>query len=103
MRKQYIKKYLENNVARNKAFNRNGVRFALPFSIKCDHCKEFSAKNTRYNAMKEILKDRLDCGVEIYRFILKCKKCGGIHTLVTDPEHGMYKAEHGCQNAESIN
>lgn len=77
-------------------FDRHPVRFALPFAVQCLRCKDYAAKNTRHNAHKETLKNVLYCGVEVYRFLIKCKTCQGMYTLVSDPENRGYRTEDAC-------
>jgi len=96
MRKQHIKRFLETKAMRGTGFSRHPVRFSLPFTVQCTRCRGYAAENTRHNAYKETVKGATYCGVEIYRFIIKCKICHGIYTLTSDPENRCYQPEDAC-------
>ncbi|KAI5150333.1 hypothetical protein ENBRE01_1434 [Enteropsectra breve] len=91
--KQFLKKSIESKLVGK---NRRKVRYALPFALKCMACECFYDVSTRVNCFKETIKDELYCGVNICRFIIRCKICRSFFTLLTDPENGCYKIEAGC-------
>lgn len=101
MRKQHIRQFLEAKAMRGAGLGGHPVRFALPFPVQCTRCRGYIAENTRHNAYKETVGGATYCGVEIYRFIVKCRMCHGMYTLASDPENGGYRAEDGCFRVSS--
>lgn len=86
----------KHRISKASGSERHRARFSLPFSVCCLHCRGFMAKYTRFNSHKETIKGHTYCGVAIYRFIIKCKICSRLCTLVTDPANATYTAEEAC-------
>jgi hypothetical protein len=72
------------------------VRMMLPFSIQCNTCGEYMYRGKKFNSKKEDVLDEDYHGIKIFRFYIRCVTCSSEITFKTDPEHGDYKAEHGC-------
>lgn len=100
MRHAHIIKHIENSVI--KKYKRNKVRFCLPFTLRCLNCKTFFSKFTRFNTWKETAAKDPKCGLNIFRFIYKCKECHKAHSILTEPTTGQYKTESGCVEISNI-
>lgn len=85
-----------------KIKNKINTRFCTPFTIKCTNCGDYTYKNKRHNSKQEIIKDEDYCGIKIYRFIFKCRKCKIKLSIKTDPKNGEYVTEDNCIKFEEI-
>ncbi|EAL86046.1 Saf4/Yju2 family protein [Aspergillus fumigatus Af293] len=72
------------------------VRLMAPFSMKCTHCGEYIYKGRKFNARKETT-DQKYLNIPIYRFYIRCTRCSGEITFLTDPKAMDYKAEKGAK------
>ncbi|PYH46268.1 Saf4/Yju2 family protein [Aspergillus saccharolyticus JOP 1030-1] len=72
------------------------VRLMAPFSMKCDKCGEFIYKGRKFNARKETTSEKY-FSIPIYRFYIRCTRCSGEITFVTDPKNMDYRAERGAK------
>ncbi|KAA8642954.1 hypothetical protein EYZ11_001067 [Aspergillus tanneri] len=72
------------------------VRLMAPFSMKCTHCGEYIYKGRKFNARKETTEEKY-FSIPIYRFYIRCTRCSGEITFVTDPKNMDYKAEKGAK------
>ena len=73
------------------------VRMMLPFSIQCSTCGEYMYRGKKFNSRKEDVLEEDYHGIKIFRFYIRCITCASEITFKTDPQHGDYAAEHGCQ------
>ncbi|OQS04152.1 coiled-coil domain-containing protein 94 [Thraustotheca clavata] len=73
------------------------VRMMLPFSIQCATCGEYMYRGKKFNSRKEDVLEEDYHGIKIFRFYIRCVTCASEITFKTDPQHGDYVAEHGCQ------
>ncbi|OQR80759.1 coiled-coil domain-containing protein 94 [Achlya hypogyna] len=73
------------------------VRMMLPFSIQCSTCGEYMYRGKKFNSRKEDVLEEDYHGIKIFRFYIRCITCASEITFKTDPQHGDYVAEHGCQ------
>ncbi|ODV88695.1 hypothetical protein CANCADRAFT_12851, partial [Tortispora caseinolytica NRRL Y-17796] len=78
-----------------KKDNRQSVRLALPYSMRCTACGEFIYKGKKFNAKKEFTNDTY-LGIKIWRFYIRCTHCSGEITFKTDPKNADYVAENGA-------
>jgi hypothetical protein len=67
-----------------------------PFSMKCTQCGEFIYKGRKFNARKETTEEKY-FSIPIYRFYIRCTRCSGEITFVTDPKNMDYRAEKGAK------
>ncbi|KAF9891503.1 hypothetical protein FE257_003970 [Aspergillus nanangensis] len=72
------------------------VRLMAPFSMKCTHCGEYIYKGRKFNARKETTEEKY-FSIPIYRFYIRCTRCSGEITFLTDPKNMDYKAEKGVK------
>ncbi|RAL16806.1 Saf4/Yju2 family protein [Aspergillus homomorphus CBS 101889] len=72
------------------------VRLMAPFSMKCEKCGEFIYKGRKFNARKETTAEKY-FSIPIYRFYIRCTRCSGEITFVTDPKNMDYRAERGAK------
>ncbi|CEN60478.1 CWC16 protein [Aspergillus pseudodeflectus] len=72
------------------------VRLMAPFSMKCTQCGEFIYKGRKFNARKETTEEKY-FSIPIYRFYIRCTRCSGEITFVTDPKNMDYRAEKGAK------
>ncbi|PYI16083.1 mRNA splicing protein Yju2 [Aspergillus japonicus CBS 114.51] len=72
------------------------VRLMAPFSMKCEKCGEFIYKGRKFNARKETTSEKY-FSIPIYRFYIRCTRCSGEITFVTDPKNMDYRAERGAK------
>lgn len=97
MRYGHVQKHIEACMSKSNGSKYVKIRFSLPFLVQCSVCAWYSDKNTRVNAYKEACADTSYCGLEIYRFHIKCKKCKNTFTIMTDPSNRNYKTENNCK------
>ncbi|KAI9035676.1 Saf4/Yju2 family protein [Aspergillus affinis] len=72
------------------------VRLMAPFSMKCTHCGEYIYRGRKFNARKETTEEKY-FSIPIYRFYIRCTRCSGEITFVTDPKNMDYRAEKGAK------
>ncbi|GKZ27581.1 hypothetical protein AbraIFM66951_001175 [Aspergillus brasiliensis] len=72
------------------------VRLMAPFSMKCTKCGEFIYKGRKFNARKETTSEKY-FSIPIYRFYIRCTRCSGEITFLTDPKNMDYRAERGAK------
>ncbi|PYH97424.1 DUF572-domain-containing protein [Aspergillus ellipticus CBS 707.79] len=72
------------------------VRLMAPFSMKCTKCGEFIYKGRKFNARKETTEEKY-FSIPIYRFYIRCTRCSGEITFLTDPKNMDYRAEKGAK------
>ncbi|RAL03082.1 Saf4/Yju2 family protein [Aspergillus ibericus CBS 121593] len=72
------------------------VRLMAPFSMKCTKCGEFIYKGRKFNARKETTSEKY-FSIPIYRFYIRCTRCSGEITFLTDPKNMDYRAEKGAK------
>ncbi|KKK26196.1 hypothetical protein ARAM_007449 [Aspergillus rambellii] len=72
------------------------VRLMAPFSMKCTQCGEYIYRGRKFNARKETTEEKY-FSIPIYRFYIRCTRCSGEITFVTDPKNMDYKAEKGAK------
>ncbi|PWY80431.1 DUF572-domain-containing protein [Aspergillus sclerotioniger CBS 115572] len=72
------------------------VRLMAPFSMKCTKCGEFIYKGRKFNARKETTAEKY-FSIPIYRFYIRCTRCSGEITFLTDPKNMDYRAEKGAK------
>jgi hypothetical protein len=71
------------------------IRMMVPFTMKCDHCKEFIFIGTKFNSRCEKIPGKTNLGLNAYRFYGACKHCKGEFVFRTDPERSDYVLESG--------
>ncbi|KAL2851077.1 CWC16 protein [Aspergillus pseudoustus] len=72
------------------------VRLMAPFSMKCTQCGEYIYRGRKFNARKETTEEKY-FSIPIYRFYIRCTRCSGEITFVTDPKNMDYRAEKGAK------
>ncbi|KAA6406505.1 MAG: mrna splicing yju2 [Lasallia pustulata] len=72
------------------------VRLMAPFSMKCTSCGEFVYRGRKFNARKETTDEKY-YSIAIYRFYIRCTRCGGEITFKTDPKNMDYTCEKGAK------
>ncbi|KAL4926121.1 Saf4/Yju2 family protein [Aspergillus undulatus] len=72
------------------------VRLMAPFSMKCTSCGEYIYRGRKFNARKETTEEKY-FSIPIYRFYIRCTRCSGEITFVTDPKNMDYRAEKGAK------
>jgi hypothetical protein len=74
------------------------VTLSLPVVMQCANadCEHIMAKNTRFQAKKEIVAGADYLGIKIHRFHIRCTACHSAISFRTDPERGRYVVEHGA-------
>ncbi|KAL4886016.1 CWC16 protein [Aspergillus karnatakaensis] len=72
------------------------VRLMAPFSMKCTSCGEYIYRGRKFNARKETTEEKY-FNIPIYRFYIRCTRCSGEITFVTDPKNMDYRAEKGAK------
>ncbi|OJJ06068.1 hypothetical protein ASPVEDRAFT_199673 [Aspergillus versicolor CBS 583.65] len=72
------------------------VRLMAPFSMKCTQCGEFIYRGRKFNARKETTEEKY-FSIPIYRFYIRCTRCSGEITFLTDPKNMDYRAEKGAK------
>jgi Saf4/Yju2 protein len=69
------------------------LRMMLPFTMKCLHCDKFLPIATKFNARSTKVTEEL--GVDVFRFIGKCKHCIGEFVFRSNPRTADYVLESG--------
>ncbi|KAL4781087.1 CWC16 protein [Aspergillus varians] len=72
------------------------VRLMAPFSMKCTQCGEYIYRGRKFNARKETTEEKY-FSIPIYRFYIRCTRCSGEITFLTDPKNMDYRAEKGVK------
>ncbi|KAL4867061.1 hypothetical protein BDV12DRAFT_124193 [Aspergillus spectabilis] len=72
------------------------VRLMAPFSMKCVSCGEYIYRGRKFNARKETTEEKY-FNIPIYRFYIRCTRCSGEITFLTDPKNMDYRAEKGAK------
>ncbi|KAL4904463.1 hypothetical protein BDW74DRAFT_154907 [Aspergillus multicolor] len=72
------------------------VRLMAPFSMKCTSCGEYIYRGRKFNARKETTEEKY-FSIPIYRFYIRCTRCSGEITFLTDPKNMDYRAEKGAK------
>lgn len=74
------------------------VRMMLPFSVQCSTCSSFMYSGTKFNSKKEAVKgpEGKYCGIQRFRFYIKCTACSRPVTFLTDPKNTDYEMESGA-------
>lgn len=77
------------------------VRLMAPFSMRCTKCNEYIAARRKFNARKEVTKEKY-MDFKIIRFHITCPRCNSTMTFKTDPKSAGFLPESGCvRNYES--
>lgn len=77
------------------------VRLMAPFSMRCTKCNEYIAARRKFNARKEVTKEKY-MDFKIIRFHITCPRCNSTITFKTDPKSAGFLPESGCvRNYES--
>lgn len=64
--------------------------------MKCTSCGEFIYRGRKFNARKETTEEKY-FSIPIYRFYIRCTRCSGEITFLTDPKNMDYRAEKGAK------
>ncbi|KAL3477676.1 CWC16 protein [Aspergillus californicus] len=72
------------------------VRLMAPFSMKCTQCGEYIYRGRKFNARKETTEEKY-FSIPIYRFYIRCTRCSGEITFLTDPKNMDYRSEKGAK------
>ncbi|KAL5340583.1 CWC16 protein [Aspergillus crustosus] len=72
------------------------VRLMAPFPMKCISCGEYIYRGRKFNARKETTEEKY-FNIPIYRFYIRCTRCSGEITFLTDPKNMDYRAEKGAK------
>ncbi|KAL4805090.1 CWC16 protein [Aspergillus unguis] len=72
------------------------VRLMAPFSMKCTSCGEYIYRGRKFNARKETTEEKY-FSIPIYRFYIRCTRCSGEITFLTDPKNMDYRSEKGAK------
>lgn len=71
------------------------VRLQTPFSMRCTKCNEYISVARKFNARKEVTKEKY-LNVNIIRFHIKCPICNNPITFKTHPQSGGFVPESGA-------
>lgn len=71
------------------------VRLQTPFSMRCVKCNEYISLARKFNARKEVTKEKY-LNVSIIRFHIKCPICNNPITFKTHPQSGGFVPETGA-------
>lgn len=77
-----------------------GVRFEIPYHIRCDECSSMLAKGVRFNAQKKTIGKYFS--TSIIEFAMRCHYCTNRFVMKTDPEHCGYSVVSGCTKYVSV-
>lgn len=77
--------------SKKKASKPTIVRMMLPFSVFCATCGQYMGNGTKFDAVKDDLKDEAYLGVAVFRFTMKCKGCKAPFAIQTDPKNSFYE------------
>ncbi|KAH8603163.1 CWC16 protein [Bisporella sp. PMI_857] len=72
------------------------VRLMAPFPMKCTACGEYIYKGRKFNARKETTEKKY-YSIPIFRFYIRCTRCSGEITFLTDPKNMDYECERGAK------
>lgn len=72
------------------------VRIMTPYNMTCKSCGECIPRATKFNALKEPIKDEKYFNLTIYRFYLKCPRCIKKIILKTNLKDKEYDIESGA-------
>jgi hypothetical protein len=72
------------------------VRLMAPFTMQCMSCANWIPKSTKFNARKETVPDEDYLGLKIFRFYIRCTRCGAEITFKTDPKNADYVCENNA-------
>ncbi|GJM94050.1 hypothetical protein PR202_ga10662 [Eleusine coracana subsp. coracana] len=73
------------------------VRSMLPMTLRCAACGEYLGRGTKFNARKEdAAGERYLGAIQVYRFYIRCSRCGGEMAFKTDPASSGYAVESGA-------
>ncbi|GJN18490.1 hypothetical protein PR202_gb05657 [Eleusine coracana subsp. coracana] len=73
------------------------VRTMLPMTLRCATCGEYFGRGTKFTARKEdAAGERYLGAIQVYRFYIRCSRCGAEIAFRTDPASSGYAVESGA-------
>jgi len=91
----YGKDFDPNVRLKRKVKEQQKVRIMVPFSLQCLTCGGFTYKARKFNALKEVTKEKY-LTIPIVRFYFSCPHCSATITFKTDPKNFDYVCEYGA-------